>query len=419
MNIPAYWPCLRLQIPSWEDTCVEKILWATTLQIHNKKICLLSCSMKKQDSIALPNLICHGARYRDFRLILSSHLVASKANGKFMDKVKPIMGCAESSGMEDPIQKIYLNPKGEPKIPEVLFLLTLSASADLGFSRSSGMLTRRSKSAPDGCVLAIGIMTLLHQLPTDHLEVGFKIQQILSWWPPFRCKLFWRPNRFEHITKPYLTNLQIDGYCKTIAVFGAWILKRVQGGNSLSLSFHGSRFVHPSVRHLPVIEWDPATRLYCRACSRHARRRSWSRCKPDLQFVCQFAETPLFANAGRPKISRKMGAELHRGSYRVSCPWCGGCWYPSFSAWGGLCFACYAHRNGSLSVLPRCLAVSVHSLCLWFMAVCIELATLQCLSGCMDVLLVIKGVQLQLHASNSLTVWHDLQISPWGMASQP
>ena len=75
--------------------------------------------------------------------------------------------------MLEPLDTPYLHPNAEQlhSLPEVLFLLILTACSGLAFQKSSGMLVRDNRNAPDGGVLAVGLTTLLRQLPHSFLEV--------------------------------------------------------------------------------------------------------------------------------------------------------------------------------------------------------------------------------------------------------
>ena len=75
--------------------------------------------------------------------------------------------------MLEPLEMRYLHLNAEQlhSLPEVLFLLILTACSGLAFDRASGMLVRDNRNAPDGGVLAVGLTTLLRQLPHSFLEV--------------------------------------------------------------------------------------------------------------------------------------------------------------------------------------------------------------------------------------------------------
>jgi hypothetical protein len=80
--------------------------------------------------------------------------------------------------MQEPLETRYLHPQSRElqRLPDILFLLVLSACSDLAFDRPSGKLVRQSKNASDGGVLAVGLTTLLRQLPNSFLEVMTCIQ---------------------------------------------------------------------------------------------------------------------------------------------------------------------------------------------------------------------------------------------------
>ena len=71
------------------------------------------------------------------------------------------------------MHKVYVVPAESPQqLPELLFLVVLSAAGQLRFERRSSMLLRQHKNSPDATVLAAGLATLLQQLKSSYLEVG-------------------------------------------------------------------------------------------------------------------------------------------------------------------------------------------------------------------------------------------------------
>jgi len=102
--------------------------------------------------------------------VLSPKAALSHHNIEAVDEAQP---CAESCGMQEPLETRYLHPDAKQlrSLPEILFLLILTACTNLAFDRSLCMLVRGNRNAPDGGVLAVGLTMLLHQLPHSFLEV--------------------------------------------------------------------------------------------------------------------------------------------------------------------------------------------------------------------------------------------------------
>ncbi len=82
--------------------------------------------------------------------------------------------------MQEPLEIRYVHPDAKKlqHLPDILFLLMLTACSSLAFDRPSGMLVRLNKHAADGGVLAVGLTTLLRQLPHSFFEVIFAIRAL-------------------------------------------------------------------------------------------------------------------------------------------------------------------------------------------------------------------------------------------------
>jgi len=117
--------------------------------------------------------------------------------------------------MQEPLETGYLHP--EPKelhrLPEILFLLMLTACSSLAFDRPTGTLVRLNKNAPDGGVLAVGLTTLLRQLPSSFLEVLMTPTPLLRPLCRGKCSALWSPGQdlnFYGRTLPDITDVSFS-----------------------------------------------------------------------------------------------------------------------------------------------------------------------------------------------------------------
>ena len=96
------------------------------------------------------------------------------------DFVSELSTYLESTGMTDPLEKIYVTCRPYPRLPHLLALSTWTLLSKFGFSSGAGVLiAKKAPSATDPSVdafpFAMGCATILRQLHPTSIDVFVKL----------------------------------------------------------------------------------------------------------------------------------------------------------------------------------------------------------------------------------------------------